>query len=152
MQTAQNRLYNILEHSSAQRADLYGIYFTCTVQHSFNEDDHLKNVLLAHFGPINIHHRLNAILVTVTIYPSFNGLFQHNKTPCHKVSILNWSHHHGEEFSVLLWPSQSPALGCGRIGDLQNESTPEKSAGIVCYEHGPESRENLQQRIQAAEI
>lgn len=50
--------------------------------------------------------------------------------------ISNWFHEHDKEFNVLQWPSQSPdwnpiPLGYGRMGKLQLEFAPEKSAGLA---------------------
>ncbi|MCI4378162.1 hypothetical protein PGIGA_G00212650 [Pangasianodon gigas] len=46
-----------------------------------------------------------------TIYPSSNDYFQHDNAPCLKAKVIsNWFHEHGNEFSVLQRPSQSPDL------------------------------------------
>uniref|UniRef100_A0AAY5K657 I/LWEQ domain-containing protein n=1 Tax=Esox lucius TaxID=8010 RepID=A0AAY5K657_ESOLU len=45
------------------------------------------------------------------MYPSSDGYFQQDNAPCHKARIIsNWFLEHDNEFNVLKWPPQSPAL------------------------------------------
>jgi len=46
-----------------------------------------------------------------TMSPSSDGYFQQDNAPCHKAQIIsNWFLEHGNEFTVLKWPPQSPDL------------------------------------------
>jgi len=49
--------------------------------------------------------------VMAYMYPSSDGKFQQDNSPCHKARIIsNWFLEHGNEFTVLKWPPQSPDL------------------------------------------
>ncbi len=75
-------------------------------------------------GPlVPIEHRLNtttAYLSIVadhvhpfmtTVYPSSDGYFQQDNAPCHKAQIISdWFLEHGNEFTLLKWPPESPDL------------------------------------------
>ncbi len=74
-------------------------------------------------GPlVPIEHRLNttAYLSNVvdhvhpfmtTVYPSSDGYFQQDNTPCHKAQIISdWFLEQDNEFTLLKWPPQSPDL------------------------------------------
>ncbi len=46
-----------------------------------------------------------------TVYPSSDGYFQQDDTPCHKAQIISdWFLEHGNELTLLKWPPQSPDL------------------------------------------
>ncbi len=46
-----------------------------------------------------------------TVYPSSDGYFQQDNTPCHKAQIiLDWFLEHDNEFTLLKCPPQSPDL------------------------------------------
>jgi len=46
-----------------------------------------------------------------TMYRSYDGYFQQNDAPCHKVQIIsNWFLEHDNEFTVLKWLPQSQDL------------------------------------------
>ncbi len=74
-------------------------------------------------GPlVPIEHRLNATaylsivddhvhLFMTTGYPSSDGYFQQDNTPCYKTQIISdWFLEHDNEFTLLKWPPQSPDL------------------------------------------
>ncbi len=74
-------------------------------------------------GPlVPIEHRLNttaylSIVVDhvhpfmTTVYPSSDGYFQQDNTPCHKAQIISdWFLEHDNECTLLKWPPQSPDL------------------------------------------
>ncbi len=81
------------------------------------------DIFLEHFGPlVPIEHCLNttAYLSIVsdhvhpfmtTVYPSSDGDFQQDNSPCHKAQIISdWFLEHDNEFTLLKWPPQSPDL------------------------------------------
>ncbi len=44
-----------------------------------------------------------------TVFPSSDGYFQQDNTPCHKAQIISdWFLVHGNELILLNWPPQSP--------------------------------------------
>ncbi len=46
-----------------------------------------------------------------TVYPSSDGYFQQDNAPCHKAQIISdWFLLHGNVFTLLKWPPQSPDL------------------------------------------
>ncbi len=46
-----------------------------------------------------------------TVHPSSDGYFLQDNAPCHKAQIISdWFHEHGNEFTLLKWPPQSPDL------------------------------------------
>ncbi len=46
-----------------------------------------------------------------TVYPSSDGYFQQDNTPCHKAKMISdWFLEHDSEFTLLKWPPQSPDL------------------------------------------
>ncbi len=74
-------------------------------------------------GPLlPVEHRLNATAYLsivadhvhpfmTTVYPSSDGYFQQDNTPCHKAQIISdWFFEHDNEFTLLKWPPQSPYL------------------------------------------
>ncbi len=74
-------------------------------------------------GPlVPIEHSLNATAYLsivadhvhpfmTTVYPSSDGYFQQDNTPCHKVQIMSdWFLEHDNGFTLLKWPPQSPDL------------------------------------------
>ncbi len=43
-----------------------------------------------------------------TVYPSSDGCFQQDNTPCHKAEIISdWFLEHDDDFTLLKWPPQS---------------------------------------------
>ncbi len=74
-------------------------------------------------GPlVPIEHCLNATAYLIIVadyvhpfmtivYPSSDGYLQKDNAPCHKAQIiLDWFLEHGNEFTLLNWPPQSPDL------------------------------------------
>ncbi len=74
-------------------------------------------------GPlVPIEHRLNATSYLsivadhvhpfmTSVYPSSDGYFHQDNAPCHKAQIISdWFLEHGNEFTLLKWPPQSPDL------------------------------------------
>ncbi len=71
---------------------------------------------------VPIEHGLNAAVYLrfvadhvhpfmTTVYPSSDGYFQQDNTPCHKAQIISdWFLEHDNEFTLLKWPPQSPDL------------------------------------------
>uniref|UniRef100_A0A3B3CGX4 Transposase Tc1-like domain-containing protein n=1 Tax=Oryzias melastigma TaxID=30732 RepID=A0A3B3CGX4_ORYME len=46
-----------------------------------------------------------------SVFPSSDGYFQQDNTPCHKADIISdWLLEHDNEFTVFKWPPQSPDL------------------------------------------
>ncbi len=47
----------------------------------------------------------------ITVYPSSDGYFQQDNTPCHTAQIISdWFLEHDNEFTLLSWPPQSPDI------------------------------------------
>ncbi len=74
-------------------------------------------------GPlVPIEHRLNATAYLsiiadhvhpfmTTVYPSSDSYFLQDNAPCHKAQIISdWFLKHDNEFTLLIWPPQSPDL------------------------------------------
>ncbi len=71
---------------------------------------------------VPIEHRVNARAYlsivadhvhpfVTTVYPSSDGYFQQDNTPCHKAQIISdWFLEHDNEFTLLKWPPLSPDL------------------------------------------
>lgn len=81
----------------------------------------MRNVFLAHIGPLNTNQALlNATVylsivsghvqhVKATIYPSYKGYIQHDNASCHKEKVVSYRfHEHHNTFSVLQVLPQSP--------------------------------------------
>ncbi|GBM19806.1 Transposable element Tcb2 transposase [Araneus ventricosus] len=48
---------------------------------------------------------------TASVFPTGNGLFQQDNTPCHKARIvLEWFKEHIDEFHLMSWPPNSSDL------------------------------------------
>ncbi len=80
----------------------------------------MGDIFLAHL--VLVEHRLNATAylsivadnvhpLMTTVYPSSDGYFQQDNSPCHKAQIISdWFLEHDNEFTLLKWPPQSPDL------------------------------------------
>jgi len=80
------------------------------------------DVFLAHFRPLSANwasfichglpeHCFWPWPFMATMDPSTDGYFQEDNAPCHKAWIIsNWFLEHGNEFTVLKCPQQSPDL------------------------------------------
>ncbi len=55
-----------------------------------------------------------------TVYPSSDSYFLQDNAPCHKAQIISdWFLDHDNEFTLLIWPPQSPDLNpIARIWDV----------------------------------
>ncbi|GBM75942.1 hypothetical protein AVEN_125348-1 [Araneus ventricosus] len=57
------------------------------------------------------HHYGSAAPNMVFVFPTGNGIFQQDNTPCHKAWIvLEWFEEHTDEFHLMSWPPNSPDL------------------------------------------
>ncbi|GBM28807.1 hypothetical protein AVEN_130514-1 [Araneus ventricosus] len=69
----------------------------------------------ANYLNITVHSQFHPYMAFV--FPTGNGIFQQDNTPCHKARIvLEWSKEHTDEFHLMSWPPNSPDiklhLGC----------------------------------------
>ncbi len=81
---------------------VWGIYSWHTLgpfEHCLNDTAYLS-IVADHVHPF-----------MTTVYPSSDGYFQQENTPCHKAQIISdWFLEHDNEFTLLTWPPQSPDL------------------------------------------
>ncbi len=113
------------------------------------------DIFLAHFGPLStnwalfMHHSLPKYccwpcpsLYDLQCTHLLMATSMQDNAPCHKAQIISdWFHEHGNEFTLLKWPPQSPEsqsnrapLRCGGTGDSHHGCAADKSAATVwCY-------------------